>query len=136
MEQCVGGSARFTFSELCNQVLGAADYIAVAQAFHTVFLTDIPTMSLKVSPTPHPHISIHQFPSNIAVSKYIELQFCAIANDCKIVCNPKDGVAINCVSDNRIMVQCTLSHHDSIPEYQERPWRVIRSHIQLADHLW
>ncbi len=51
----MGGSARFTFSELCNQVLGAADYIAVAQAFHTVFLTDIPTMSLKVSPTPHPH---------------------------------------------------------------------------------
>lgn len=48
VEQCVGGSARFTFSELCNQVLGAADYIAVAQAFHTVFLTDVPTMSLKV----------------------------------------------------------------------------------------
>ena len=44
----MGGFARFTFDELCNRTLGAADYIAVAQAFHTVFLTDIPTMSLKV----------------------------------------------------------------------------------------
>lgn len=48
VEQCVGGFARFTFEELCNRTLGAADYIAIAQAFHTVFLTDIPTMSLKV----------------------------------------------------------------------------------------
>ena len=48
VEQCTGGFARFTFGELCNRTLGAADYIAVAQAFHTVFLTDIPTMSLKV----------------------------------------------------------------------------------------
>lgn len=48
VDQCVGGFARFTFEELCNRTLGAADYIAVAQAFHTVFITDIPTMSLKV----------------------------------------------------------------------------------------
>ena len=48
VDQCVGGFARFTFEELCNRTLGAADYIAIAQAFHTVFLTDIPTMSLKV----------------------------------------------------------------------------------------
>lgn len=48
VQQCVGGFARFTFSELCNRTLGAADYIAIAQTFHTVFLTDIPTMSLKV----------------------------------------------------------------------------------------
>lgn len=48
VDQCVGGFARFRFEELCNRTLGAADYIAVAQAFHTVFITDIPTMSLKV----------------------------------------------------------------------------------------
>ena len=48
VEQSVAGCARFTFDELCNRTLGAADYIAVAQTFHTVFLTDIPTMSLKV----------------------------------------------------------------------------------------
>ena len=46
--QASRGIARFAFDELCNRTLGAADYIAVAQAFHTVFLTDIPTMSLKV----------------------------------------------------------------------------------------
>ena len=95
VEQCVGGSARFTFSELCNQVLGAADYIAVAQAFHTVFLTDIPTMSLKVChappPPPPPFTSFRQKLQSTGNS---EFQICAIANDCQNICNPKDGVAI------------------------------------------
>lgn len=43
-----GGAARFTFMELCDKALGAADYMALAEAFHTVFLTDIPRMSLAV----------------------------------------------------------------------------------------
>jgi hypothetical protein len=38
-------------------------------------------------------------------------------------------------SYNRIMVQRTLRQHDSIPEHQERPWHVLRSHNKLADHL-
>ena len=43
-----GGVAQFTFEELCGRPLGAADYIALAQAFHTVFVVDIPAMSLQV----------------------------------------------------------------------------------------
>lgn len=57
VKQATNGVARFAFEELCNRTLGAADYIAVAQAFHTVFLTDIPTMSLKVSGDLMPHVS-------------------------------------------------------------------------------
>mmetsp|Transcript_22820 Transcript_22820/g.34584 ORF Transcript_22820/g.34584 Transcript_22820/m.34584 type:complete len:598 (-) Transcript_22820:45-1838(-) len=38
------GVARFTFDELCNRPLGAADYMVIARAFHTVVVTDIPQM--------------------------------------------------------------------------------------------
>ncbi|KAK9864901.1 hypothetical protein WJX84_010909 [Apatococcus fuscideae] len=43
-----GGVAQFSFEELCGRPLGAADYIALAQAFHTVFVVDIPAMSLQL----------------------------------------------------------------------------------------
>ena len=42
--QAAGGIARFDFADLCAKPLGASDYIAVAQAFHTVILDGIPRM--------------------------------------------------------------------------------------------
>jgi len=39
------GAAWFTFSELCEQPLGASDYLRIAQAYGTVFLQDIPIMN-------------------------------------------------------------------------------------------
>jgi cell division protein ZapE len=38
------GAARFSFDALCAQPLGAADYLAIARHFHTVFLDHIPVM--------------------------------------------------------------------------------------------
>jgi len=38
------GAARFSFDELCARPLGAADYLAVARHFHTVFIDHIPVM--------------------------------------------------------------------------------------------
>ena len=38
------GVARFTFDELCGQSLGMADYLAVAQNFHTVLIDRIPVL--------------------------------------------------------------------------------------------
>jgi cell division protein ZapE len=38
------GAARFAFDELCARPLGAADYLAIARNFHTVFLDHIPVM--------------------------------------------------------------------------------------------
>ncbi|XP_040378579.1 putative ATPase N2B isoform X2 [Oryza brachyantha] len=42
------GVARFDFEYLCGRPVGAADYIAIARNYHTVFITDIPAMSMKI----------------------------------------------------------------------------------------
>jgi len=39
-------TALFTFQELCEQPLGAADYIALSQSLPTLFLADVPVMTL------------------------------------------------------------------------------------------
>jgi cell division protein ZapE len=36
--------AKFTFEELCHRPLGAADYLAMADHFHTIFIADVPVM--------------------------------------------------------------------------------------------
>jgi predicted ATPase len=40
-------TAMFGFNDLCAKPLGAADYLAIAQAFHTVFIRDVPSMTLN-----------------------------------------------------------------------------------------
>lgn len=42
--QAVDGFARFTFSDLCDAPLGAADYLLVARTYHTVFLDHVPVL--------------------------------------------------------------------------------------------
>jgi predicted ATPase len=39
--------AWFSFGQLCNRPLGAADYIALAKRFHTIFIEDIPKLTLQ-----------------------------------------------------------------------------------------
>ena len=43
----VGGHLRATFVSLCGAALGAGDYLAIAQAFHTVFLEDVPQLGAE-----------------------------------------------------------------------------------------
>ena len=38
------GVARFTFAELCEQPLGPGDFLALAHAFHTVLIEEIPVL--------------------------------------------------------------------------------------------
>jgi cell division protein ZapE len=38
------GVARFSFSQLCGQPLGASDYLRIAHEFHTLILEGIPVM--------------------------------------------------------------------------------------------
>eukprot|EP00850_Spirogloea_muscicola_P017447 SM000150S01706 [mRNA] locus=s150:154467:159140:+ [translate_table: standard] len=45
--QTNGTAARFAFEDLCNRAVGVADYIAIARAFQTVFVTDVPILSMK-----------------------------------------------------------------------------------------
>jgi cell division protein ZapE len=42
VEREAAGVARFTFEELCARPLGAADYLEIAERFHTVLLQHIP----------------------------------------------------------------------------------------------
>ncbi len=45
--QAAMGVARFTFHELCEQPLGAADYLRIAEEFHTIVLDHIPVMAFE-----------------------------------------------------------------------------------------
>jgi cell division protein ZapE len=45
VEREAAGVARFTFDELCARPLGAADYIEIAERFHTVLLENIPQLT-------------------------------------------------------------------------------------------
>ncbi|WP_454816627.1 cell division protein ZapE [Labrys neptuniae] len=42
--QAAMGVARFSFAELCGQPLGSADYLALAEHFHTLLVDDIPVL--------------------------------------------------------------------------------------------
>ncbi len=39
--------ARFGFDDLCRQPLAAADYLAIAERFHTIFIDEIPVMDVQ-----------------------------------------------------------------------------------------
>ncbi len=39
------GCARFSFTELCDKPLGAADYLALARKYHTIFLDHVPQLT-------------------------------------------------------------------------------------------
>jgi len=43
--QTARGVARFTFAQLCEQPLGAEDYLTIARTYHTVFLDGVPKLS-------------------------------------------------------------------------------------------
>jgi cell division protein ZapE len=45
--QAAAGVARFSFADLCAKPLGASDYLAIAQSFHTVILENIPRMGFE-----------------------------------------------------------------------------------------
>tara|TARA_R110002020_G_scaffold59673_13_gene162556 strand:- start:2921 stop:4093 length:1173 start_codon:yes stop_codon:yes gene_type:complete len=43
--QAGAGAARFSFADLCEAPLGAADYAAISKRYHTVFVEGVPVMS-------------------------------------------------------------------------------------------
>lgn len=45
VETAANGVARFSFPQLCERPLGAADYLAICQQFHTVFIDHVPRMN-------------------------------------------------------------------------------------------
>lgn len=42
-----GSVARFTFGDLCNKPLSAADYLEVTHTFETIFVEGVPAMGLS-----------------------------------------------------------------------------------------
>ena len=55
LERTDGGLARATFEELCARPLGAQDYLALAERFHTLFLEGVPVLG------PHNHHEARRF---------------------------------------------------------------------------
>jgi protein AFG1 len=47
-EKTCGQVADCTFDELCNRPIGASDYLAMSQFFHTVLIRDIPQLNAKL----------------------------------------------------------------------------------------
>jgi cell division protein ZapE len=45
--EAAGGVARFRFDDLCSRPLGASDYLAIAERFHTVIVEDIPRLTFE-----------------------------------------------------------------------------------------
>ena len=45
--QAAGGVARFGFRDLCSKPLGASDYLAIADEFHTIIVEEIPVMDFE-----------------------------------------------------------------------------------------
>jgi cell division protein ZapE len=43
--EAIHGVARFDFADLCSQPLGALDYLAIARAFHTVLIANVPALN-------------------------------------------------------------------------------------------
>ena len=39
--------AYFTFDEICGEAKGSVDYIALAEAFSTVFIAEVPKLTLN-----------------------------------------------------------------------------------------
>lgn len=48
VRRALNGVAWCSFDELCNRPLGAADYMALGQSFHTLLLSGVPAMSMQV----------------------------------------------------------------------------------------
>ncbi|WVO23098.1 uncharacterized protein IAS62_004443 [Cryptococcus decagattii] len=45
--QAAGNTCRFTFSQLCEEALGPADYLALVSTFSTFFIDEVPTLYLR-----------------------------------------------------------------------------------------
>lgn len=50
VQKCAGSMAYFTFTELCDNPLGAVDYLEICRNFDLIFIQDIPRMSLTMRP--------------------------------------------------------------------------------------
>jgi cell division protein ZapE len=46
--EAIGGVARCSFSDLCERALGASDYMALARAYHTLFIDGVPKMDIEM----------------------------------------------------------------------------------------
>ncbi|XP_003743502.1 AFG1-like ATPase [Galendromus occidentalis] len=46
-KKCCGQVLDTTFDELCDRPLGAVDYVFLSQVFHTIFIRDIPQLTVK-----------------------------------------------------------------------------------------
>eukprot|EP00752_Nemacystus_decipiens_P012674 g11227.t1 len=128
--------ARMTFDELCGSALGAADYTAISEAFHTLFVHGVPMMNLA-------HIN--------QVRRLITLVDVMYERGVKMVClaealptelfDPGPGRRED-MPDEVFAFGRTASRLAEMqsPEYLQRTWRPSENYLvrftgeQLSDH--
>eukprot|EP00455_Lapot_gusevi_P031675 TRINITY_DN3444_c0_g2_i4.p1 TRINITY_DN3444_c0_g2~~TRINITY_DN3444_c0_g2_i4.p1 ORF type:complete len:494 (+),score=109.86 TRINITY_DN3444_c0_g2_i4:65-1546(+) len=73
---CQGqGAARFHFNELCDRPLGAADYIAIAENYANIIITDIPKFN---------------FDSRVLMRRFITLLDVLYEHHVRLICSAAD----------------------------------------------
>lgn len=74
----IGGTAVFAFEDLCCAALGPADFIAIARQFHTLFVADVPQMSLSTRDQARRFISLvdelYNHGTRLVVSSEVEAE--------------------------------------------------------------
>lgn len=86
--RAIGGMARYTFAELCDAPRSAADFAAIGERFHTIFLENVPVM------TPRNRETLRRFINLIDVlyDARVRLVVSAAAEP-KALFDPRDGGA-------------------------------------------
>ena len=68
----------FAFEDLCCAALGPADFIAIARQFHTLFVADVPQMSLSTRDQARRFISLvdelYNHGTRLVVSSEVEAE--------------------------------------------------------------
>ncbi|PAA66074.1 hypothetical protein BOX15_Mlig001086g1, partial [Macrostomum lignano] len=106
-DKCKGGLLWASFDQLCCQPLAAADYVAVCQRFHCLFLHGVPVLSLQ---------------NRSAMRRFITLIDTIYDNRCRLVISAAEPP------------ESLFQPGDSLDEAELHRMRVLRDDLGVSQH--